>query len=382
MAPLIGSVYGALVSIQFRHAALSDVDALVALESRCFDGDRLSRRSFKRFCQAGPHTLRVVLADGAITGYSLILLRRGTSLARLYSLALAPEQRGQGLAGRLLQDAEACASAAGSVYLRLEVRKDNDAAIALYQRSGYHRFAQVAEYYDDGCDALRFEKRLTSLVRSSARSAPDYYRQTTDFTCGPAALMMAMHALRPTTAMDRRSELQLWREATTIFMTSGHGGCSPHGLALAALRRNFRVVMYINDSGTPFIDSVRDSGKREIIQLVHDDFIDQLQSYPQALTTYHLDNATFSEALDRHDHLVALISTWSFNRNRAPHWVYIHRSDSNYVYIHDPDTEEQTGQSEAEFVHVPIAIDRFAAMASFGRRRLRCLLAIENSDSP
>lgn len=382
MARLIRSACSALVSIQFRQAVLSDVDALVALEARCFDSDRLSRRSFKRFCQPGPHRLRALSIDDTIAGYSLILLRRGTSLARLYSLALAPERRGQGLAQRLLQDAEECAAALDSVYLRLEVRTDNEAAIALYQRCGYQRFGQVADYYDDGCDALRYEKRLTSLVRSSALNAPKYYRQTTEFTCGPASLMMAMHALRPTTPMDRRNELQLWREATTIFMTSGHGGCSPQGLALAALRRHFQVLMYINDSGTPFIDSVRDPHKREVIQLVHDDFLDQLQDYPDTLTTCHLDNATFSEALDRHNHLVALISTWSLNRNRAPHWVYIHRSDRNYVYIHDPDTEEQAGQSEAEFVHVPIAIDRFVGMASFGKRRLRCLLAIENVDSP
>jgi hypothetical protein len=25
--------------------------------------------------------------------------------------------------------------------------------------------------------------------------------------------------------MNRREELQIWRESTTIFMTAGHGGC-------------------------------------------------------------------------------------------------------------------------------------------------------------
>ena len=40
--------------------------------------------------------------------------------------------------------------------------------------------------------------------------------------------------LDPGLTLDRTLELRVWREATTIFMTSGHGGCGPDGLALAA----------------------------------------------------------------------------------------------------------------------------------------------------
>jgi hypothetical protein len=78
-------------------------------------------------------------------------------------------------------------------------------------------------------------------VESQSRRKPaplrrlPHYRQTTDFTCGPASLMMAMKTLAPQTKIDRGLELQLWREANTIFMgpSGGHGGCSALGLALA-----------------------------------------------------------------------------------------------------------------------------------------------------
>jgi hypothetical protein len=43
-----------------------------------------------------------------------------------------------------------------------------------------------------------------------------------------------MKALDPTLEVNLRRELQWWREATSIFMTSGHGGCSPHRPAVAA----------------------------------------------------------------------------------------------------------------------------------------------------
>jgi Peptidase_C39 like family len=47
-----------------------------------------------------------------------------------------------------------------------------------------------SRYYEDGGDALRFEKRLVPNLRALAL-APPYFHQTTQFTCGPACIMMA-----------------------------------------------------------------------------------------------------------------------------------------------------------------------------------------------
>ena len=44
--------------------------------------------------------------------------------------------------------------------MRLEVRTDNAAAIALYEGRGYRRLAGIASYYEDGGDAWRYEKAL------------------------------------------------------------------------------------------------------------------------------------------------------------------------------------------------------------------------------
>lgn len=58
-------------------------------------------------------------------GYCLVLFHRGTSLARLYSIAIATHSRGLGLGKQLLDQAEHCARAHDCAYLRLEVRPDN-----------------------------------------------------------------------------------------------------------------------------------------------------------------------------------------------------------------------------------------------------------------
>src|SRR3569623_1678850 len=76
-----------------------------------------------------------------------------------------------------------------------------------------------------------------------------YYNLSTDFTCGPSSLMMAMAALDKSQPIDRAHELQLWREANTVFMGKGHPGSSPYGLALAGWRRGFQITLWLNKRG-------------------------------------------------------------------------------------------------------------------------------------
>lgn len=142
-----------------RDARPSDLDGLVALEAM-FPGDRLAPRQFRRHLASPTARLRVVERAGALAGYALVFLRRGTGVARLYSIAVDPAQRGAGLGALLLADAERQARDARRGELRLEVRSDNEAAIALYRRAGYRERGRVAAYYEDGCDALRFAKVL------------------------------------------------------------------------------------------------------------------------------------------------------------------------------------------------------------------------------
>ncbi|MEX0758453.1 MAG: peptidase C39 family protein [Tistlia sp.] len=254
-----------------RPAVLSDLDALVALENRCFESDRLSRRSFHHLLSKGHAALSVAEREGRLLGYALVLFHGQTALARLYSLAVAQEARGQGIARRLLTVAEADALAEGCAVLRLEVRADNPPAIALYRDAGYRRFAVLPDYYEDHEPAERMEKILTRGA-GRVREVP-YVPQSLDFTCGPASLMMAMAALDPDSPRDRSTELRIWRESTLVFMTSGHGGCGAYGLSLAAWRRGFDLSVYITDTGPPFLDSVRSEEKKEVMRLVHQDFV-------------------------------------------------------------------------------------------------------------
>lgn len=143
-----------------RRAVPADLDAIDWLENNVFDGDKLSRRSLRHFITSATTILLVAPADERLDGYALIAFRRNSTVARLFSIAVAPHASGRGLGRRLLGACEDAARARGARMVRLEVRVDNPAAIRLYEAMGYREFDRVAEYYEDGAAAMRFEKPL------------------------------------------------------------------------------------------------------------------------------------------------------------------------------------------------------------------------------
>jgi len=147
-----------------RQATSADLDALLALEQASFEGDRISRAQWRR--HIGSATAAVLVVGGAAAGIdaaAVVFYRRHSRTARLYSLAVAAHARGAGLGRALLAAAEAAARARGCESMRLEVRVDNAPAIALYERHGYARGSRIRGFYEDGADAWRYGKRLTTV---------------------------------------------------------------------------------------------------------------------------------------------------------------------------------------------------------------------------
>lgn len=352
---------------------MDDIDDLVELEQECFTLDRLSQRNFHWMVSRANACLLVVTAEEKLAGYALLLFHRGTSLARLYSIAVSQTWRGHGLGQRLLDEAQACALTRHCAWLRLEVRADNPAAISLYEANGFDRFAIVEDYYEDHAEALRYEKRILRDAPPPARQVP-YYRQTTEFTCGAACLLMAMAAIDSRRAMHRAEEIQLWREATTIFMTAGHGGCSPQGLALAAWRRGFDVRLVVSQAGSLFLDGVRSAEKKAVMTLVED-------SFAQALADTDVQQVQAS-TLDIRAVLAAgfkpvvLISSYRFTRHKAPHWVLMTGCDDEFVYLHDPDVDHSRHQRSLDCQHLPVSHGEFQRMTVFGSRRVRAAVLV------
>ncbi|GAB3276555.1 GNAT family N-acetyltransferase/peptidase C39 family protein [Parahaliea aestuarii] len=367
----------------------SDLPALLALEEASFRSDRISRRSFRRWLRHRDCVFRIAVddtKDSTLLGYALVTLRRGTRLARLYSLAVDSAARGRGIAQALLQSVEQAAREAGAIYMRLEVAENNLGAISLYEKLGYSQFGLYEDYYEDHASALRMEKRIRPYQPSGDNRQLPWLPQTTAFTCGPAALMMAMAGLpgghyQP----SPEEEIELWREATTVFMTSGHGGCHPLGLALAGQRRGFRAEVWVNIEGPLFLDGVRDENKKRVMRIAHDSFVRQCGAAGIEVNYSDIDQDELTRRFSAGANILILISTYRMDSMKAPHWVTLSGFDDTCLYVHDPDMGDtspralrEAPRNPLDCQHLPITRDSFAAMSRFGSSRLRAVVVLES----
>ncbi|NCA69307.1 MAG: GNAT family N-acetyltransferase [Sphingobacteriia bacterium] len=360
-----------------RPATLADLGALLRLELECFEGDRLSRRQFRYLLTRARASTLVAEDDERVIGYVLVLFSRATSVARLYSIAVTARARAQGVARTLVNAAEAAAWEQERAYMRLEIRRDNLASQTLFEHAGYRRFGVLSNYYEDHTEAIRYQKALSQGLKPELKRVP-FYEQSLDFTCGPSSLMMAMQALRPSLELDRTLELRIWRESTTIFMTSGHGGCGPLGLALAARARGFRVEVFVNDPGVPLIDSVRSPDKKEVMRLVHEDML--AEAHREAIPI-HQETLGIAELQARWDSgavPLVLISSYRIYREKFPHWVVITGFDEHFVYVHDPFVDTDNGEIPLDSMDMPIRHDEFSRMTRYGRVGLQAVVLVSN----
>jgi ribosomal protein S18 acetylase RimI-like enzyme len=366
--------------VRVRKAERGDIDSLMELEQRVFATDRLSRRSLRRFLKSP--TAQVIVADesGRLVGTAIVLFRPRSAVARLYSIAVAPHMGGRGVGQMLLQAAEEVALARDCRSIRLEVHETNAAAIARYRKSGYRQFGHHAAYYEDGGDALRFDKRLVPNL-AGLKTPPPYFHQTTEFTCGPACIMMALGWAEPSFKPSPAFEFQLWREATTIFMTSGPGGCEVYGLAVALKHHGLEPEVHVSRPGPYFLDTAKSVDKRRVMQVTQAEF--RREAGALGIKT-HLTPASESvlmPAFDAGSVAIVLVSGYHMVPRGLPHWVFAFGRDGRHVLVHDPAAirNDQGMALAAETYAVPWTA--FERMTRLGRDRLSAAIVIRKGPS-
>lgn len=149
-------------NILYREAVIADAAELCRLEECCFTTDRISYRQFRYQLSRGTtvYQLSCACETGMITGYGVCFVPSGRHTARLYSLAVLPQYRGQGIACALLQRLLAQVKRRGFSHCNLEVRCSDSRTQKLYAHFNFRVIQRLEEYYADGEAALRMRAEL------------------------------------------------------------------------------------------------------------------------------------------------------------------------------------------------------------------------------
>jgi ribosomal-protein-alanine N-acetyltransferase len=142
-----------------RAAALGDLAAMMAIEREVFSTSAWTEQQMTdELTRIGESRWYAVADLGThVAGYVGLYL--SVPDADVQTIAIASTAQGAGLGRELLAAAIAHAWNCGCTRLFLEVRADNEAALALYQQAGFIRMGRRNRYYPDGADAITMRLR-------------------------------------------------------------------------------------------------------------------------------------------------------------------------------------------------------------------------------
>lgn len=156
---------GVTVLREYREA---DLEAICRLDEDCFAAAFLfDRKSMRQFAEARNAICLVAeTRHGGVAGFVIVHLDLMAAGLRGYvvTLDVAEEHRREGVASKLLLEAESRAGAVGARQMELHVFTGNEGAIRFYERMGYSRLAVRRRFYRaDGLDAFLYRKELAVL---------------------------------------------------------------------------------------------------------------------------------------------------------------------------------------------------------------------------
>lgn len=105
-----------------------------------------------------PQLFLTAVSNDLVLGY--VVASAQDMHGHIISLAVRPKCRRQGIGSDLLSSLLERLRSIGVEKVMLEVREDNLAAAALYEKLGFGRSGSISQYYEDGCGAILFERLL------------------------------------------------------------------------------------------------------------------------------------------------------------------------------------------------------------------------------
>ncbi|GAB2463404.1 ribosomal protein S18-alanine N-acetyltransferase [Streptosporangium sandarakinum] len=148
------------MTVTLRTMTEDDLSAVLKIERDTFPADAWSEGMLRDELAGQPGTRHYVVAEAGdgIIGYAGLFA--AGDQADVQTIAVTADRRRTGVGGALLTELLAEAGRRGVRSVFLEVRADNPAAQAMYERFGFVRLGLRRRYYQDGTDAITMRKDL------------------------------------------------------------------------------------------------------------------------------------------------------------------------------------------------------------------------------
>jgi hypothetical protein len=163
-----------------------------------------------------------------------------------------------------------------------------------------------------------------------------FYRQASQFTCGPACLMMAMKFFQPSLHLTRELEFDIWREANLVESY----GTSKEGLALAAARRGFIAYTLGRRLRHSFVEAIADKitgVDYRMLELLYTDTRKKFAAMRLRNISHVVRLSKLKDAIRSSYVPILLTSTALFGeREELPHWVVLTGYSGDDWYVNNP----------------------------------------------
>jgi hypothetical protein len=176
-----------------------------------------------------------------------------------------------------------------------------------------------------------------------------FYKQTMDFTCGAACLVMVLSFFDCGFVMGRDSEMDLWREGTSVLAL----GMGRYGISLPLLRRNYTVKIRTNVKGIEFLDRISKRLTAREMSVFREIYAERKE---RAIRMGLVEEETgdFGEreildALNEGNLPVLLTNASALGDEEAPHWIVVTGIDHNSLYFNNPLDEKGSALPLSEF---------------------------------
>ena len=163
-----------------------------------------------------------------------------------------------------------------------------------------------------------------------------FYRQTLDFTCGAACIIMTISHFDPDFPLDRNSEIDIWREGTSVIAL----GMGRYGLSFPFLKRGFNVEVLTTTDNIDFLDRIEqrlNPRQMEHFRKIYGERKERaLELGLVEKMSRQITIETVVRTLERGGIPIMLTDAKELDDDKAPHWVVVTGASDGWFSINNP----------------------------------------------